>query len=601
MHSLSRRRFVLGTATAGALLALGIPRRAARAATGARRDPEILSGRAFDLSIGYRDVDFTGARRVATVVNDSLPAPVLHWREGDHVTLRVTNRLAVGSSIHWHGILLPAGMDGVPGISFDGIAPGATFEYRFQVRQSGTYWYHSHSDYQEQTGLYGAIVIDPREGSPFAADRDHCVVLSDWSDEDPHAIEANLKKDAHYYAAHPRTAGDLWREIRARGVAATFHERAMWNRMRMSDRDIADVTGRTYTYLMNGCTPARRWTALFRRGERVRLRFVNASSMTFFDVRIPGLAMTVIACDGQYVEPVTVDEFRLGVAETCDVLVEPGDDRAWTVFAQAMDRSGFALGTLTADPSLEPVVPALDPPPVLTHTDMGMEGAQGDHDTHAGHGPASDAPPPRGLHAGHGVASTASDHGGHGGAATDLPAPAGAGTRRDPTHPASEHGPRVDMRSHTPGRRLDDPGPGLRGNGRRVLTYADLRSLAPTADPRDPGREIEFHLTGNMRRFLWSIDGIPFAGSEPVRLRYGERVRFILVNDTMMSHPMHLHGMWSDLETGDGARIPRKHTIVVQPGQMISHLVTADAPGPWAWHCHLLYHMSGMFRRVVVA
>lgn len=600
--SRARRRFVLGTASAIALAALGAPARG-RAEAPAQN---VLRGNRFELAIGYRKVNFTGAERLATVVNDALPAPVLRWREGDEISLRVSNGLASQSSIHWHGIVLPASMDGVPGLSFAGIAPGETFEYRFQARQHGTYWYHSHSGFQEQTGLYGAIVIDPAGAEPFSADRDYVVVLSDWSDENPEDIVANLRRESHYYNAHRRTAADLWREIRTHGVAATWNERAMWNRMRMSDRDIADVTGLTYTYLMNGHTPAAGWTALFRRGERVRLRIINASAMTFFDVRIPGLKMKVIACDGQYVEPVSVDEFRLGVAETCDVLVEPAGDTAYTLFAQAMDRSGYARGTLTPDPALRAEVPALDAPPVLTHMDMGMahdgEHAPDAHDAHeardarAEHGEAAEDHAHHAAHEGHGDDGHAGAHE-HG----DRPARAGTAQHGPIVHPASERGPRIDMRAQAPRLRLDDPGPGLRNNGRRVLTYADLRNLGPTPDPRDPGREIQIHLTGNMHRFLWSIDGVPYERAEPLRLRYGERLRVVLVNDTMMSHPMHLHGMWSDLETGDGARIPRKHTVAVQPGAVLTHLVTADAPGAWAWHCHLLYHMAGMFREAYVS
>jgi CopA family copper-resistance protein len=517
-------------------------------------------------------VNYTGRERVATAIDGSIPAPVLRWKQGDTVTLRVTNHLAADSSIHWHGMILPPGMDGVPGISFPGIAPGATFEYRFDVRQSGTYWYHSHSGFQEQTGMYGALIIDPAKPEPYTYDRDYVVLLSDWSDEEPERVYAKLKKLSHYYNFRERTAGELWDDLRARGVAGTWQERRMWNEMLMSDRDLSDVTGYTYTYLMNGQPPANGWTGLFARGDRVRLRFINGAAMTFFDVRIPGLKMTVVAADGQDIEPVTVEQFRIGVAETYDVLVEPDSETAYAVFAAAIDRSGYAFGNLTPDASLRADAPAMDPPAVLTHADMGM--------SHASHG-----------HAGHGKA----EH------RHDGLAAAGQGSAAPVVHPASERGPRVDMRAEDPQFRLDDPGVGLRDNGRRVLTYADLRSLAPTADPREPTREIQLHLTGNMNRYMWSIGGVKFADADPLRLIHGERARITLVNDTMMNHPMHLHGMWSDLETGDGERIPRKHTVVVQPGSKISYLVTADAPGSWAYHCHLLYHMPGMFREVEVA
>ncbi|MGE3482218.1 MAG: copper resistance system multicopper oxidase [Gammaproteobacteria bacterium] len=600
--SYARRRFVLGALTAGALTVVGRAGRV-RAGTIPFDSQRTLSGRSFDLDVGYLPVDFTGRGRMATVVNAMLPAPILRWREGDRVSLRVTNRLAVDTSIHWHGIILPADMDGVPGLSFHGIRPGETFEYSFQVRQSGTYWYHSHSNFQEQTGLYGPIVIDPLRPEPYVYDRDYVVMLSDWSDEDPEEIFARLKKHSDFYNQSPRTAGDLWAEIRAKGVSAAWQDRAMWNEMRMSDRDVSDVTGYTYTFLMNGRTPAEGWTGLFRPGEKLRLRFINGSAMTFFDVRIPGLKMTVIAADGQNVESVTVDEFRIGVAETYDVLVEPEGDSAYTIFAQAIDRSGYARGLITPDPALRADVPALDPLPVLTHADMGM--AHGGE--HVGHDARSMEQTMHGMgHEGMKADTGGMDHGMHDDAGAMPSAPAmgsgqaGHGSSSDVRHPRSERGPQTDMRADAPRYRLEDPGPGLRDNGRRVLTYADLRNLRETPDPREPGREIELHLTGNMSRYMWSIDGIAFADAEPLRFAYGERLRITLVNDTMMNHPIHLHGMWSDLETGDGDYLPRKHTVVVQPGAKLSYLVSADAKGSWAYHCHLLYHMMGMFREVRV-
>ena len=571
---LSRRRFVTGIAAGGALLSLGIDPRRGLAATAAHSEPQTLQGNRFDLRIGYQEVNFTGHRRIATAVNGTVPSPVLRWREGDSVTLRVTNQLAVDSSIHWHGILVPTDMDGVPGLSFNGIAPGETFEYRFDVKQSGTYWYHSHSDFQEQTGMYGAIVIDSRQPEPFTYDREYVVMLSDWSDEDPEKIYAKLKKQSHYYNFRQRTAGDLWRDLESRGLKQTWNQRAMWNRMRMSYRDISDVTGYTYTFLMNGRTPADGWTGQFKRGEKVRLRFVNGAAMSFFDVRIPGLEMTVVAADGQNIEPVTVDEFRIGVAETYDVIVAPKSDTAYSIFAQAIDRTGYARGTLTPDPSLMATVPEMDPAPVLTHADMGMAMDHG-----------------------------AMDHSMHDmdNAAVSTAGRVGHGSTEPIVHRATEFGPQVDMRAEDPQYRPNDPGIGLRDNGRRVLTYADLGNLYPSPDPRDPEREIQLHLTGNMARYMWSVNGIKFADSEPLELEYGERVRITLVNDTMMNHPMHLHGMWSDLESGDGAHLPRKHTVIVQPGSKISYLVTADARGTWAYHCHLLFHMPGMFRTVIVS
>jgi len=392
--------------------------------------------------------------------------------------------------------------------------------------------------------------------------------------------------------------------VREKGAAQAWRDREMWNQMRMSDRDLSDVTGYTYTFLMNGRTPAQGWKGLFRRGEKVRLRFINAAAMTFFDVRIPELKMTVVAADGQHIEPVTVDEFRIGVAETYDVIVEPADDRPYSVFAQAIDRSGYARGSLTPDLSLEAPVPAMDPLPILGHGDMGM--AHGAHGAHAGHGAASGAVDHAAM--GHGApAAPAVDHAAMGHTAPAAPAVDHAAmghtmpAMAKVTHAATEYGPQVDMLAENPQYRLDDPGVGLRNNGRRVLTYADLRNIGATYDPREPEREIQLHLTGNMHRYMWSFNGVKFADAEPLLLRYGERVRITLVNDTMMNHPIHLHGMWSDLETGDEQRIPRKHTVIVQPGAMISYRVTADARGRWAYHCHLLFHMMGMFREVRVA
>jgi FtsP/CotA-like multicopper oxidase with cupredoxin domain len=634
---LSRRRFVQGVAAGSALAGLSP---AALYAAMQQQGPQTLRGNSFNLTIGEQAVNFTGSAARATTVNGSLPAPVLRWREGETVTLRVTNLLPAQSSIHWHGIILPSAMDGVPGISpgFHGIKPGETFTYRFPVRQSGTYWYHSHSGFQEQTGLYGALIIDPAEPEPFSYDRDYVVVLSDWSDEDPGAVYRKLKKLSHYYNFNERTHADLMADIRSKGVSGTWAERRMWNRMRMSERDLADVTGYTYTFLMNGQTPATGWSGLFRRGERVRLRFINSAAMTFFDVRIPGLNMTVVAADGQYIEPVTVEEFRIGVAETYDVIVEPSDDSAYAIFAQAMDRSGFARGTLTPDPAVTAEVPALDPVPTLGHADMGMDHAMPGHDMAAmDHGAHDMGEMTAAMdHSGHDMTAmteTAMDHGGHDmsamNAVTDhsshdmgamghsnhrtvgrpLSPPPGqravfniSDFSGGPVHHApTEYGPHVDMRSEAPRYRLDDPGVGLRDNGRRVLTYADLYHLRGTVDPREPDREIELHLTGNMGRYMWSIDGVKFADAEPLRWKLGEQVRVTLVNDTMMNHPMHLHGMWSDLETGDNDFLPRKHTVIVQPGSRISYRVSVDAEGSWAWHCHLLYHMLGMFRTVTVS
>ena len=486
----------------------------------------VLSGTDFQLEIGTSQVNFTGVPRSATVVNGHLPAPLLRWRQGDTVTIRVTNRLPAPTSIHWHGMILPANMDGVPGVSFPGIRPGETFEYRFPVTQSGTYWYHSHSRFQEQIGLYGPIVIEPRADGRQHSDREHVLLLSDWTDTDPEHIYRMLKVQSDYFNYGRRTVADFFADARKQGLSATVADRRMWGQMRMNATDLLDVSGHTYTYLMNGVTPAANWTGLFRRGEKVRLRIINGSSMSFFDLRIPGLALTVVAADGQDVEPVTVDEFRIGPAEVYDIIVEPKDDRAYTIFAQSMDGSGYARGTLAPAAGMEAEVPQSDPRPVLSMMDMGMG---------------------------------------------------------------------------EPNTSLSDPGVGLRNNGRRVLTYADLHTIGGPIDSREPGRDIRLHLTGHMQRFVWSFDGQKFSESQPLRFKYGERLRVVLINDSMMNHPIHLHGMWSEVESPEGEFLVRKHTIVVQPGQQLSYGVTANALGSWAFHCHLLYHMeAGMFREVAV-
>ena len=585
------------------------------------RQPQgVLTGTDFDLRIGPIPINITGADRTAFAINGSVPAPLLRWREGDTVTLRVSNSLREDASIHWHGILLPANMDGVPGLSFHGIRPGETYTYRFNVRQGGTYWYHSHSGFQEQVGVYGPLVIQPREPEPFKYDREHVVLLSDWTDENPERVFAKLKKQSDYYNFHKRTAGDFFRDVRERGLGATLDDRWMWGNMRMNPTDLADVSGATYTYLMNGVAPAGNWTGLFKAGERVRLRFINGSAMSYFDIRIPGLKMTVVAADGQYVHPVTVDEFRIATAETFDVIVEPTGQDAFTIFAQAMDRTGFAAGTLAARDGLRAPVPEPDPRPMLTMDDMGHGGMGHDMsamaeapvpaaDPHAGHTMPSQPATPD-PHAGHTMPAKpqapADPHAGH-----NMPQPPTAdphaghnmsGMAGMQSHPSSEDGnPLVDMQTMSPMPKLDDPGIGLRGNGRKVLTYADLKSTFADPDGREPGRTIELHLTGHMERFAWSFDGIKFSSAEPIRLTYGERLRIVLVNDTMMTHPIHLHGMWSDLEDEQGQFHVRKHTIDMPPGTKRSYRVRADALGRWAYHCHLLFHMeSGMFREVRV-
>ncbi|MDB6087366.1 MAG: multicopper oxidase [Gammaproteobacteria bacterium] len=551
--NISRRRFVHGLS--GVLVAAGVRQSGWATAPPQQSsggvDRGVLYGTEFNLEVGTLAVNFTGARRIATAVNGQVPAPLLRWREGDTVTVRVVNRLTTPTSLHWHGVLVPSDMDGVPGLSFGGIAPGETFVYRFRLNQSGTYWYHSHSRFQEQTGLYGPIVIEPRGGERHAADREHVVLLSDWTDANPEHLYRTLKLQSDYFNFGQRTAVDFVHDLRKHGWKPTLAERRLWGSMRMSPTDLADVSGHTYTYLMNGASPAGNWTGLFQPGERVRLRFINGSSMSYFDVRIPGLQLTVVAADGQDIEPVSVEEFRLAAGEVYDVIVEPREDRAYTIFAQSIDRSGYARGTLAPQPGMQAEVPSLDARALLAAADMGMGSMAGV--------PGMDM---------------------------------GSGT---------SYGPNVDSVAMDPRRELDDPGVGLRDNGRRVLTYADLHTLGGPIDSRPAGREIVLHLTGHMQRFVWSFDGRKFSAADPLKFNYGERLRLVLVNDSMMNHPIHLHGMWGEVEGPDGEVVFRKHTINVQPGQRLSYRVTADAIGRWAYHCHLLFHMeAGMFREVHV-
>ncbi|MGV8934040.1 MAG: copper resistance system multicopper oxidase [Gallionellaceae bacterium] len=552
LPNMQRRTFLEGLVAGGIILGTA-PWTSANAAQftapGSLNKTQVLSGTEFELNIAETAVNFTGKVRMTTMINGSIPAPTLHWREGDTVTIRVTNHLKVSSSIHWHGIILDTKMDGVPGISYPGIAPGETFTYRFKVGQSGTFWYHSHSGFQEQQGMYGAIVIAPAVADPIKADRDYVVMLSDWTDEDPMRILEKLKMQSDYFNHRQPTVGEFVSDVKKSGLSAAIDDRKMWNEMRMNATDIADINAYTYTFLMNGTTPAGNWTGLFKPGEKVRLRLINSSGMTFFDVRIPGLKMSVVQADGNPVEPVEVDEIRIGVAETYDVIVTPTDE-AYSIFAQSMDRTGYTRGTLATSMGMAAAIPALDAAEPLAMGDM-MGDMMGGSQVH---------------------------------------------------HAKTEYGPSVDMRVDTPRSNLDDPGVGLRYVDRKVLTYADLHSKAGIMGSTKADMEMELHLTGSMERYTWSIDGVEFGKSTPVYFPYGKRIRVIFVNDTMMSHPMHLHGMWSDLENPDGGLQVRKHTIIVQPAQRISFLVTADALGRWAWHCHLLYHMeTGMFREVVVA
>ena len=591
----SRRRFVQYGGAVGALAGverLLPPAVASLAGPGGMHTPGqvVISGSdgPIALTVAETPVQIGGRTGRATTINGTVPGPLLRFREGDEAVIHVTNKLDQDTSIHWHGILVPNEMDGVPWVTYPGIRPGETFTYRFPVKQYGTYWYHSHSGLQEQTGHYGPLIIDPADGEPAAFDREHVIVLSDWTFEDPDRLFARLRKQPDYYNFRKRTAFDFFRDAAAQGLGAAVRNRLDWGRMRMAPTDIADVTGATYTYLMNGAAPGSNWTGLFSPGERVRLRFINASAASFFDVRIPGLPMKVIQASGQHVRPVETDEIRIAIAETYDVIVGPAGDRAYTVFAEAMDRSGFARGTLAPAEGMEARVPARRARPLLTMADMGMASGAMEGMGHDMTGMERAMPMPM-----------PTEPGEMGGEALGLRAP---GTvPEDTMHGPDHHGPgnaAVPMATRS---RLHEPGVGLGEDGHHVLVYTDLMALHPNPDLRAPDREIELHLTGNMERFVWSIDGKTLAESEPIHVALGERIRLTLVNDTMMNHPMHLHGMWMELENGADTSIPRVHTVNVKPAERVSLLFTADAPGAWAFHCHVLYHMNaGMFRVVQV-
>ena len=584
----------------------------------------------YELVIAETPLTIAGRRIGAVTINGTVPGPLVELHEGREAVLRVVNRLDEDTSIHWHGVLVPEPMDGVPGVSFPGIRAGQTFEYRIPVKQSGTYWYHSHSGLQEQAGHYGPLIIRPADGYPYDFDREYVIVLSDWTHENPYKVLDRLKKQGNYYNNQRRTLGDFFRDARRDGIMPAIRERLMWLDMRMDPTDILDVTGTTYTYLVNGLSPGSNWTGVFKPGEKVLLHIINAAADTYFDVRIPGTPMTVVQSNGQYIEPVETDEFRIAIAETYDVIITP-ENRPYTFFAESMDRTGYGRGTLTPRAGWNAPIPDRRKRMLLTMDDMGMGGMAGmsgmagmegmnssGKDTMAdmpGMGktpPAGTAPPPTpaaGAHAGHAMpgqvpASSMPDS-----TNGDKAKYAIAGSTR--TSGLRPPGTLPGMMEHEPGRhgidnaavpmmvtnRLGEPGIGLGNDGWRVLRYTDLRSLEQRSELRSPTREIEMHLTGNMERFMWSIDGVPFDRADTVRVNYGERIRLTMVNDTMMNHPMHLHGMFMELENGQGDRIPYVHTVNVKPAERLSLLFTADAPGRWAFHCHILYHMEvGMFR-----
>ena len=568
--------------------------------------PEI-SGNVINLTIAETPFRVDNLNSTAVTVNGTVPGPLIRLQEGQNVTLKVTNHLKEASSIHWHGILLPPGMDGVPGVSFAGIEPGTTFVYQFPVKQSGTYWYHSHSGGQEQSGVYAPMIIDPIEPDPIQYDREYVVMLSDWSFESAEQMITKLKKQSDYFNYQQRTLGEFFLDLKQKGWSATFDNYLAWARMRMDPTDLGDVTSHAYTYLMNGLSPATNWTGLFNPGERVRLRFIQVGVMTFQDVRIPGLKMTVVQADGQNVQPIEVDEFRLGPAETYDVIVEPMEERAYTIFAETMDRSGYARGTLAPHPGMSASVPQRRPRPLRTMEDMGMDmsgmqmgnmEANAEHKSMHKHGMDMKIENPRlpsvehhipGMHDIEQMSAQVNR--------SEIPGSTPV------KHSPDNHGTGNQVVPDSTRSRLDEPGIGLGEDGRRVLVYTDLKSLYPYPDQRKPERELELHLTGNMERYMWSFDGKKYSDSkEPVHFNYGERLRWTFVNDTMMEHTMHLHGMWMHLENGAGEYLPRKHTVLVKPAERVSVAITADAPGRWAFHCHLLLHMDvGMFRVVEVS
>ena len=541
-----------------------------------------------DLHIRREDMNVAGRIARPITINGSMPGPLIRLKEGQRAKLHVSNALDESTSIHWHGIILPENMDGVPGVSFPGIKAGESYHYEYDVQQSGTYWYHSHSGLQEQLGHLGPIVIDPADGD-IGADREHVIILSDWTFEDPDEVFRNLKVAEGYYNYQQRTLGDTIDDIRRQGLAKTWQERSMWNEMRMSARDLLDVTGSTYTYLMNGRDNSINWTALYKPGEKIRLRVINGSAMTFFDFRIPGLEMTVVSADGQPIKPVTVDEFRIGVAETYDVIVTPKNDRPYTLFAESMDRSGYVRGTLATELGQEAPVPELRPVPERGMAAMGMSHEMGGMDMITTNEDQLGMDDHQEMSGG---------HGGHKAATQQRPSAPDLGIE----HAPGGHGPGAAMIARNPVSRLNEPGIGLENVDHRVLVYGDLIGAHPWPDDREPERDIELHLTGNMEKYMWSFDGVKYTEvNGPVEFHHGERLRLIMVNDTMMDHPIHLHGMWMELENGQYPR-PRKHTISIKPSEVVSLQISADALGSWAFHCHLLYHMkAGMFRVVRVS
>lgn len=564
-----------------------------QAATAARQSEETV----YDLFIKKTRYQVDGRSAEAVTINGTIPGPLLRFREGANATLRVTNQLDEDTSIHWHGLLVPQPMDGVPGVTFAGIKPGETFTYRFPLLQNGTYWYHSHSHGQIQQGTYGPIIIDPITPDPYRYDREYVVLLSDWTDLHPSALMKKLKSDAGYFNFQKRTIADFVADSKKLGLGSALSDRLEWAKMRMDPSDILDITASTYSYLMNGLPSSANWTGIFKKGERIRLRFIDGAAMTIFDVRIPGLKLSVVQTDGQNVKPVVVDEFRISPGETYDVIVEVKDEKAYTIFAESMDRSGFVMGTLAPRQGMTGPVPNRRKRPIRSMADMGMAmHGDGGHSGMKMDGSKIESMPDMNSHSGHAQIG-------------QMKMEPSAGLKslipggKPVAHGPDNHGPGNSTTPMETKSRLHEPGIGLGEDSWRVLVLTDLESASPNEDKRVPTREIEIHLTGNMERFIWGINGKKFSEApEPIVFHYGERLRFTMVNDTMMEHPMHLHGMYMYLENGKGNNLPAKHTILIKPAERVSLAITVDAPpGDWAFHCHMEFHMeAGMFRVVRV-
>ncbi len=604
LHSIDRRSLLRGAALAGGTSALAgwYPAWAQPVSAGLVRPLPTVTGPDVRLVIAHHMMTIDGMNSHALGINGTVPGPLIRLREGQNVRLSVTNELDEDSSIHWHGLLVPFQFDGVPGISFPGIKPKSTFTYEFPIKQAGTYWYHSHSGLQEQMGHYGPIVIDPAGEDPVKSDREHVIVLSDHSPLHPHVIFRKLKMMGGYFNMQKQTLAD-----QLRGEGQSGAERTAWGAMRMDPADVADVTGSTYTYLVNGHGPRDNWTALFTPGERVRLRLINASSMTTFNVRIPGLELTVVQADGLNVRPVTVDELQVAVAETYDVIVAPTEDRAYTLIGESVDRSGLARATLSPRAGMAEPMPALRKRPLASMKDMGMGGM--DHGSMGGNASEMDMSAPAEPAA---DPSCPPEHAkmGHcspGSSPVDAMAGMnhGAGSmqhsmRDFSSAPELKKTVTVQTVSPMPTDRTGEPGQGLEDVGHKVLVYRDLVATTRNPDVRAPSREMRIHLTGNMERYMWAFDGEKFSEvKKPIPFLKGERVRITLVNDTMMGHPIHLHGHYFELVTGHGEYAPRKHTINVQPGGTATFDLTTDAVGDWAFHCHMLYHMHGGMMQIV--